>query len=310
MKTMVVRLLLGPDRKLRMIWRAALFCVISYKLLPLLIDPVFQGLARRLRLGQGLTAANVARGELEIFLLALISTGIFALYERRRVDSYGLPVGEALGARTAEGALAGILVAGIVALGMYLLGGMQVHGLARSGGALALAALAWLGTNIIVGVAEEAWFRGYLLQSLWKSIGFWPASIVIALLFAAIHYFFKAGENVWDVITLISFSLLLCYSVAKTGTLWFAVGLHAAFDYMQLFVIGSPNGTLVPQGRLLDTRFDGPAWLTGGVLGTEASVLMYPLIALVWLYLWWRYPLARSPAAAHPSTERRERGVQ
>jgi hypothetical protein len=140
-----------------------------------------------------------------------------------------------------------------------------------------------------VGIAEEFYFRSYFLQTLWKSIGFWPASIVIALLFAADHYFFKAGENVWDVITLVSLSLMMCYSVLRTGTLWFAVGFHIAFDYMQLFVIGTPNGTLIPKGRLLDVTFNGPAWLTGGVLGTEASFLMYPAIALAWLYIWWRY---------------------
>jgi hypothetical protein len=58
---------------------------------------------------------------------------------------------------------------------------------------------------------------------------------------------------------------------------------------MQLFVIGSSNGNRVPQGRFLDVSFNGPDWLTGGVLGTEASFLMYPLIALAWLYVWWRY---------------------
>ncbi|HEV3483572.1 MAG TPA: CPBP family intramembrane glutamic endopeptidase, partial [Candidatus Acidoferrales bacterium] len=120
-------------------------------------------------------------------------------------------------------------------------------------------------------------------------IGFWPATTVIALIFAAEHYFFKQGENIWDVITLVSLSMLLSYTMLRTGTLWFAVGFHIAFDYMQLFVIGTPNGSQFPVGRLLDVRFNGPAWLTGGVLGTEASFLMYPAIALLWLYVWRRY---------------------
>jgi hypothetical protein len=85
----------------------------------------------------------------------------------------------------------------------------------------------------------------------------------------------------------------MSYTVLKTGTLWFAVGFHITFDYMQLFVIGTPNGDQVPVGRLLDVSFQGPAWLTGGVLGTEASFLMYPLITLAWLYVWYRY---RSPS--------------
>ena len=120
-------------------------------------------------------------------------------------------------------------------------------------------------------------------------MGFWPGATVVALAFTADHYFTKPGENIWDVITLVSLSLMMSYSVLRTGTLWFAVGFHIAFDYMQLFVIGTPNGSQFPAGRLLDVTFDGPWWLTGGVLGTEASFLMYPAIALLWLYVWWRY---------------------
>jgi CAAX protease family protein len=166
---------------------------------------------------------------------------------------------------------------------------MQIRGLATTGPALALAVLGWIGAAICVGIAEEFWFRGYFLQSLWKSIGFWPAAMLVSLAFVALHYFNKPGENVWDVITLVAFSLLLCDSVRRTGTLWFAAGFHGAFDFMQLVVIGTPNGGQLPQGRLFDATFHGPAWLTGGTLGTEASFLIYPLLALAWLFIALRY---------------------
>ncbi len=211
------------------------------------------------------------------------------LYERNGLGAYGLPLRRAFGGRTFEGFLAGVVLAGAVAACMIALGGMQVHGLALSGKALVLSALAWLGANVLVGFAEELWFRAYFLQSLWKSIGFWPAAIVIALYFAALHYFLKQGENVWDVITLVSISMLLCFTVKRTGMLWFAVGFHIAFDFMQFFVIGTPNGNLIPEGRMLNVTFNGPQWLTGGVLGTEASWLMYPMIALAWAYVAWRF---------------------
>lgn len=280
---------IGSDGKLRPIWRAAIYFALGdLVIFPLLDRPVALA-AGLLHLSPGLTAANVGLEELRSFVDALICTGVLALYERRRVDSYGLPVNRAFGRQTFEGAAAGFTMAGAVALGMIALGGMQIKGLAGGGGALVFSALAWLGANVSVGIAEEFWFRSYLLQTLWKSIGFWMAATVIALIFAAAHYFFKSGENLWDVITLVSLSLLMSYSVLRTGTLWFAVGFHFAFDYMQLFVIGTPNGAEFPVGRLLDVRFNGPAWLTGGVLGTEASFLMYPAIALLWLYVWWRY---------------------
>ena len=281
----------GPDGKLRAIWRAAIFFVAAGWAVPALLDAPFTHLAEWLHPADGLSAGNIAIGEFANFLTALICTGALAIYEWRRVDSYGLTVGRAFSRQTFEGFAAGILMAGAVALCMFLLGGMQIKGLALNGNALALAlaALAWLGANIVVGIAEEFLFRSYLLQTLWKSIGFWPAAIFIAAVFAADHYFYKPGENIWDVITLVSLSLLMSYSVLRTGTLWFAVGFHIAFDYMQLFIIGTPNGKQIPVGRLLDVSFNGPGWLTGGVLGTEASFLMYPAIVLLWLYVWWRY---------------------
>lgn len=281
-------ILLGDDGTLRFIWRAVLFAgVANWIVFPLLQYLAFIVIAPP---SYWLAPGPVALNEILNFLTALICTTPFALYEHRRIDRYGLPVGRALNLPTWDGMFVGAAMAGAVAIGMIALGGMQIHGMALSGGALAFFALAWFGTNICVGLAEEFFFRSYFLQTLWKSIGFWPASIVIALLFAADHYFFKPGENIWDVITLVSISLMLCYSVLRTGALWFAVGFHIAFDYMQLFVIGTPNGSQIPKGRLLDVTFHGPAWLTGGALGTEASFLMYPAIALAWLYIWWRYP--------------------
>jgi membrane protease YdiL (CAAX protease family) len=285
-----MKLFFGSNGLLRPIWRAALYFAVGTWALTPLMGRIYVAIARGLRLSPGLTAANIALGELTfIFAVAFVCTGLLALYERRRIDSYGLPIGQALSARTWEGAATGVVMAGAVALGMLLLGGMRINGLATTGSGLAFSALAWLGANVCVGVSEEFWYRSYFLQTLWKSLGFWPAATVIALIFAADHYFYKTGENVWDVITLVSLSLLMSYSVLKTGALWFAVGFHVAFDYMQLFVIGTPNGSQVPVGRLLDVTFSGPAWLTGGVLGTEASVLMYPLIALLWIYVWWRF---------------------
>jgi hypothetical protein len=132
-----------------------------------------------------------------------------------------------------------------------------------------------------------------LLQTLRNGIGFWAAAIVLSLWFTGEHYFFKQGENVWDCITLFAFGMLICFSVLRTGNLWFGVGLHTAFDYMQIFVIGTSNGGRVPVDRLLDVSFPGPAWINGGSLGTEASVLMYPLFVAVFVYVALRFPKAK-----------------
>src|SRR3977135_3384905 len=116
------RLVIDPDRKLRMLWRGGRFFPAPlFGWLPLALDPALDFVAQRLHLAAGLTAANVALGESENFIIALICTAIFARYERRRVDSYGLPVAGAFGARSGEGALAGIVMAGAVGAGLCFL---------------------------------------------------------------------------------------------------------------------------------------------------------------------------------------------
>jgi uncharacterized protein len=76
---------------------------------------------------------------------------------------------------------------------------------------------------------------------------------------------------VWDLITLVALGLWTCYTVLRSGSLWLAVGYHAAFDYMQLFVIKTRNGSVEPVNHLLNTSFQGPDWVTGGVLGRPGT---------------------------------------
>ncbi|HLY05710.1 MAG TPA: CPBP family intramembrane glutamic endopeptidase [Rhizomicrobium sp.] len=285
----------GSDGKLRPIFRALLYAVLAFWLLSAdwLVGPVLQRTAVSLGL-TGLSPGRDAFYETVNLLTALLLTWGFALYEGRRVDSYGLPVGDAFGKRFREGFAIGVVNVGAVALAMLAFGGMTIHGLALHGTTLLWATLAWFGSNILVGIAEEYLFRGYLLQTLWRSVGFWPAAAIIALWFGADHYFFKQGENAQDLILLVSVGLWLCYSVRRTGTLWLAAGYHAAFDFMQLFVIGTPNGSIEPVHHLLNVSFQGPAWISGGALGVEASFFEFPLIALMFFYLWRRRFVERS----------------
>lgn len=280
------RALIGDDGKLRPLLRALIYACLAFWLLSAdeFLGPPLRRAASALH-ATGLTPGAETFYETINLLTALLITWIFGLYEGRRVDDYGLPVRQALGARFGEGFAIGVVNTAAVAAGMMALGGMTVHGLALEGAMILWATLAWLGSNLLVGIAEEYLFRGYLLQTLWKSLGFWPAAVLIALWFGADHYFFKRGENVWDLISLVALGIWACYSVLRTGTLWLAAGYHAAFDFMQLFVIGTPNGSIAPAHHLLHVSFQGPAWVNGGVLGTEASFFMYPSIVLMFLYI-------------------------
>jgi membrane protease YdiL (CAAX protease family) len=151
---------------------------------------------------------------------------------------------------------------------------------------------------LLVGVAEEYVFRGYAFQSLWRGAGFWAAALITSGLFAGAHLS-KPHENAVDIGMIFVLGVLLCLSVRITGSLWWAVGWHAAFDFGQFFLIGTRNGGQLPVGRLFDATFPGPAWITGGELGTEASYFMIPVTIATFVYV--MVFLGRSRASSLPS---------
>lgn len=248
-----------------------------------------------------LDAPGLIVGELLEAIPVLVATGVMALCERKRIDAYGLPVRSAFGKRFWEGAAIGVVSAALVALAMLATGSMVIRGIALGGSALLVQPLLWGFGMILVGLNEEYMFRGYPLRALSRGVGFWPAAIVLSLLFGAAHLN-KPDENAIDIANIVLLGLFLCLTLQRTGTLWLAAGFHFSFDFMQFFVVGTRNGGAQPVGRLLDASFPGPAWANGGPLGTEASYFMLPVIALLFIYVLWRYPRVRPLEEAPPAT--------
>ena len=165
------------------------------------------------------------------------------------------------GALLAAGAVM-VLVAVTAALGAYRIDGAQ-HGLVCSVRIETIAITAYLAT----GLAEELWFRSYPLAVLTAGIGFFPASLVMSTLFGA--------------------GMVFCLLRWLTGSLWFGIGSHATWDYMNS-AFGLDGAGSSHAERLFNARIDGPDWLTGGAAGIESSLLgggielLLLTIPLVW----------------------------
>ena len=277
-------LFVGPDR-LRHGWRFLIFAAVIFLVVRFLEQPAIAFLAAKFHVDQrALSAPSIIVSDGFDLIVILIVTGVAARFEQRRIDSYGLPINEAFGRFFWNGAIAGVAAVAFVGAGMLITGGMRVHGVALHGAQLITSPLLWLIAMLLVGVMEEYLFRGYALQSLWRGAGFWPAALITSAVFAGDHLE-KPHENAIDIGMIFALALLLCISVRVTGSLWWAVGWHAAFDFGQLFIIGTRNGVSVPVGRLMDVTFPGPAWITGGELGTEASYFMIPVVLGTFMYI-------------------------
>ena len=241
-----------------------------------------------------LDPAHLALAEAFNFACGLVVVGLFALYKHRRIDSYGMPLGDALKSPTLEGWIVGVAQTAVVALSMYAYGAMQVHGLALSGlrNRLVCARVAWSvhlhrgsrGIPLSWLFFADPVEGNRLLARSWRCCRDFRRSSLFA----------EAGRECVGYVgtDLVQHSLLL-FRIADRQ---FVVRGRFPFryDFMQFFVIGTPNGGQLPVGRFLDATFNGPAWLTGGPLGTEANWFAVPLDALAFLYIWRRF--RRKPA--------------
>jgi CAAX protease family protein len=236
-------------------------------------------------------------GELASFLAAFFAAWMMAQFEERPVEVYGLPTREAFGKRFGQGCLFGAcsisaLIGLIAAFGGYSFGGLAEHGTM-----IAKWALYWAAFFVVVGLFEEFFFRGYTLYTLTEGIGFWPAAMVLSACFGAIHLQ-NSGEG-WTGAAGVAFvGLFWSFTLKRTGSLWFAVGMHATFDFGETFLYSVPDSGVIFPGHLSNATLHGPRWLTGGSTGPEASVFDFLLLTALFLIVHFVFPAQRQEKSA------------
>jgi membrane protease YdiL (CAAX protease family) len=237
------------------------------------------------------------------FISAFGAAVVMSFIEHRPVGCYGLPVQQAFGKLFWQGFLLGFLeISALVGL-IYAFGAYSFGPLALHGTQVVHWAILWLLCLTFVGLFEEFLFRGYSLFTLTSGVGFWPAAILLSLLFASVHLQ-NSGESRLGVAGVFVVGLLWCFTVRRTGTLWLAVGMHAAFDFGETFFYSVPDSGMVLPGHLSDATLHGPAWLTGGSVGPEASLFDFVLLFILFYVIHRLYPPNKSLQQATASVYR------
>jgi membrane protease YdiL (CAAX protease family) len=222
---------------------------------------------------------NDMAGEFVSFLAALIPAIVLAQVERRPWRVYGLPIRQAFGKLFWIGALWGFAAISLLIFLLYGLHAFRFGHIVLHGPRLLRFAAFWALMFLLVGLYEEFLNRGYSLFTLTRGIGFWPAALVLSVAFAAMH-FDNPGETAPGLLAVVCIGLFFCLTLRRTGSLWFAVGFHAAWDWGQTFLYSVPDSGLVEPGHLFSSSLRGAPWLTGGSVGPEGSALCFAVIAL------------------------------
>ena len=228
---------------------------------------------------------------------ALGAAAALGLVEGRSIGDYGLPWRRALRGRFWQGALWGFSEISVLVILIAGMGGYFLDRRLLSDGQAFISGGQWLAVFLMVGLAEEFAFRGYLLTTLTSGIGFWPASILLSLGFAAVHLG-NPGENPIGLVSVAAVGMFLCITVRLTGNLWFAIGLHTAHDFAQAFVYSVPNSGTLIRDPLFRAALAGPAWLTGGAAGPEGSFLEFVVLGIMFVLFASIYYSAPAPPKA------------
>ena len=165
----------------------------------------------------------------------------------------------------------------------------------------------WVGLSsfIFTGIFEESLLRGYLQYTLTRGIGFWWTAIILSTTFGAMHGS-NPGESPVGLFSAAAIGLVFCLSLWYTGSLWWAIGFHAAWDWGETYFYGTSDSGMIAQGHFFSEHPTGTLLWTGGATGPEGSLLIVPLILLMALlmWLWWsrrvESPFKKSAPAVSP----------
>lgn len=96
--------------------------------------------------------------------------------------------------------------------------------------------LAFIALVVVVPLAEELLFRGFLFKGVRSGFSFITTSLVVSALFAAAHGQLNVGLDVF------ALSLVLCYLRENSGSLWPGILLHSFKNAIAFFMLFIYNG--------------------------------------------------------------------
>ncbi len=120
-------------------------------------------------------------------------------------------------------------------------------------------------------LAEELMFRGYPFQHLERAIGTVPAVLGFSVIYGLLHLL-NPSFSTWSVANTVLIGILLSIAYLRTRALWLPWGIHFGWNLTLGLLFGLPLSGFRNYNLLRYTQPYGPAWLTGGQYGVEASM--------------------------------------
>jgi len=255
--------------------------------------------------GTHFTTRAAAPADARLIAVIVASIAMLAVYalavrlgEGRSADELALMplLPEAIGGLVIGGLIMAAIIGALAVAGMVTIEAVPVTHIAES-----------VKATIQSAVIEETLLRLVIFRLLWRAFGVWPALLLAALLFGALHLG-NPDATLFSAACLIAGEGIGAGLYMLTGRPWLSIGMHAGWNFTQGWVFGSAvSGVDFFAGGPLVTRpVQGVApFLSGGGFGPESSLfsLIISLVASVAiLWLAWAKGGFRERATAGPAS--------
>ncbi|ADV84102.1 CPBP family intramembrane glutamic endopeptidase [Terriglobus saanensis] len=230
------------------------------------------------------------------FLIVVFSAFLVSLIEKRRFSSYGLGSIRGRVAQFLVGSLWGGILLSALVVALRLTGHLVFDGRLLFGAQALHWGILWLIGFLLVGLFEEYFLRAFFQFTVARGIagvsgalgmgertrkilGFWLSALFFAFIFGLGHKV-NPGESPVGLLAAGIVSLVFVFSLWRTGSLWWAVGFHAVWDWAESFFYGVGDSGLMAEQHLLASHPVGTPLMSGGLTGPEGSVYVFGILAL------------------------------
>jgi len=263
-----------------------------------------------------LTPGGPVWGSLALLTGSIVAGWLWLAGDGRGPGALGFHLSPETVPEAAKGLAVGIGV-GIAVIGvMAALGGVRWIPQDGTAGAWLWGGLGTLAFLTLPAAAEEALLRGYPLQALAEVWGPGRALVATSVVFGALHLG-NPGATALGTVNVAAAGMLLGVVYLRTGSLWWATGVHLGWNWAHGYLADVPvSGLEVVDAPFYEGVATGPEWLGGGAFGPEGSVVATVLVLAATAACWWgpwlqpgAAALAAKPLALVARGSTRENGV-
>jgi CAAX protease family protein len=288
----IPEIFVNPTGRLRSGWRLLIFAFVYVFLLFLIgagariIYAIVLQVVPGPRLGNYLESA--------LFRFTLLATALIAGFICTRWLE-GLPW-RALGLWFHEGWLRDLLIGSAIGIASLALatgiaavgGGLTFATFARGEAVQVVKAMAMSALLFIVAaLAEEAFARGYPLQTMSRAGLAGLGVVITSFAFAALHFSNPNFSTGLPFLNLVIAGIWFAVAWLRTRSLWFPLGIHWAWNWALGSFFGLPvSGKALVQHSVFHGTDLGPAWLTGGNFGIEGGIACTITLILSTIFIW------------------------